>query len=237
MEDYKKPFSVAAALRYGFYETFEEFFFILKVILYQIAIMVGGALVLGLAVLPFLLSSRFDDSIIATVAVMTAWIAYLMLFALIHWGSNAIYLDFVMVGKKSLAGMQKPLRYILSACVADIVFAVLISIGLCFFVIPGLYFLTLFMYYRYIMIETECGIIEAFKRSAALTKGYRPYLLGVNLLICILHMGLAIPLAGALIIYPALTLTNMYIYKKLIENKGNSEDNRTDVYTDMLQFN
>ena len=65
-------------------------------------------------------------------------------------------------------------------------------------------------------MDEECGIIDAVKKSAAITKGYVMELFLLGTLISIIVLISIIPLgAGLLISIPLATMVNAYVYEKL----------------------
>ena len=88
--------------------------------------------------------------------------------------------------------------------------------------IPFIYISLRLQFYDYILVDEECGIVAAVKKSAAITKGYvmELFLLGAAMSIIILIS--IIPLgAGLLVSVPLAIMVNTYVYEKL---KGQPKD-------------
>jgi uncharacterized membrane protein len=100
--------------------------------------------------------------------------------------------------------------------IAYLIYTIIISSGIILFIIPGLYFGMRFCCFDYLIIDENCSSFEAFKRSWNLTKNYQLKLIQWALVafgiifIGILPLGL-----GAVIVYPLVTYSGYFIYRKL----------------------
>jgi len=91
-----------------------------------------------------------------------------------------------------------------------------ITISVLIIIIPLVYISLRLQFYDYFLVDEECNIIEAVKKSMAITKGYvmELFLLGAAMSIIVLVS--IIPLgAGLLISIPLVTMVNTYVYQKL----------------------
>ena len=83
-------------------------------------------------------------------------------------------------------------------------------------IIPIVYISLRLQFYDYFIVDEECGVVEAVKKSAEITKGYvmKLFLLGAVMSIIILIS--IIPLGvGLLISVPLAIMVNTYVYEKL----------------------
>jgi uncharacterized membrane protein len=83
-------------------------------------------------------------------------------------------------------------------------------------IIPIVYISLRLQFYDYFIVDEECGVVEAVKKSAEITKGYvmELFLLGAVMSIIILIS--IIPLGvGLLISVPLAIMVNTYVYEKL----------------------
>ena len=90
------------------------------------------------------------------------------------------------------------------------------TISVLIIIIPLVYISLRLQFYDYFLVDEECNIIEAVKKSMAITKGYvmELFLLGAAMSIIVLVS--IIPLgAGLLISIPLVTMVNTYVYQKL----------------------
>ena len=82
--------------------------------------------------------------------------------------------------------------------------------------IPFVYISLRLQFYDYFLVDEECGIIDAVKKSAAITKGYVMELFLLGTVMSIIVLISIIPLgAGLLISIPLATMVNTYVYEKL----------------------
>ena len=83
-------------------------------------------------------------------------------------------------------------------------------------IIPLIYISLRLQFYDYFLVDEECKIVEAVKKSMAITKGYvmELFLLGavmsIMILISIIPLG-----AGLFISIPLTIMVNTYVYQKL----------------------
>lgn len=97
-------------------------------------------------------------------------------------------------------------------------------IGLCLLIVPGIWFMVRFAFAPIIMIDKEeCGIIEAFKRSYALTEGHFWPLLGMGILAWLIY------LAGLIVLIVGVFLAVVWVYfaftvaYRMLENPSDNE--------------
>ena len=82
--------------------------------------------------------------------------------------------------------------------------------------IPFVYISLRLQFYDYYLVDEESGIIDAVKKSAAITKGYVMELFLLGTVMSIIVLISIIPLgAGLLISIPLATMVNTYVYEKL----------------------
>jgi len=89
--------------------------------------------------------------------------------------------------------------------------------------IPFVYISLRLQFYDYFLVDEECGIIDAVKKSAAITKGYVMELFLLGAVMSIIVLISIIPLgAGLLISVPLAIMVNTYVYEKL--KRGSPKD-------------
>lgn len=105
---------------------------------------------------------------------------------------------------------------VLQFTVATVIYALMVLVGLVFFVVPGIYLGIRFYFYGYFIVEEEAGPFEALGKSAQLTEGVRLELflfflalLGINML-GILCFGF-----GVLVSVPVSALALAHVYRHL----------------------
>ena len=107
-------------------------------------------------------------------------------------------------------------RKLIIFLIAYLIMAIIITIGTALLIVPGIYLgLRLQFFYAFI-VDENAGVIDSFKRSWNLTKGYTLKLFVlflISLLICIIgHIAL---LVGIFVAIPFLVLMYCYTYRKL----------------------
>ena len=83
-------------------------------------------------------------------------------------------------------------------------------------IIPLVYISLRLQFYDYFLVDEECNIVEAVKKSMAITKGYVMELFLLGAVMSIIVLVSIIPLgAGLFISIPLTTMVNTYVYQKL----------------------
>jgi len=83
-------------------------------------------------------------------------------------------------------------------------------------IIPLVYISLRLQFYDYFLVDEECNIVEAVKKSMAITKGYVMELFLLGAVMSIIVLVSIIPLgAGLFISIPLATMVNTYVYQKL----------------------
>ena len=83
-------------------------------------------------------------------------------------------------------------------------------------IIPLVYISLRLQFYDYFLVDEECNIVEAVKKSIAITKGYVMELFLLGAVMSIIVLVSIIPLgAGLFISIPLATMVNTYVYQKL----------------------
>lgn len=100
---------------------------------------------------------------------------------------------------------------------AMIIFQVAVFLGIIVFVIPGIMIAIAWMFYTYLIIDKGVQPLDAFKQSAAMTKGYRWPLFGIVLLLALINVGGALLFGiGLLITMPATAIAVAHLYRQLV---------------------
>jgi len=93
---------------------------------------------------------------------------------------------------------------------------ILRTIPVLIIIIPLVYVSLRLQFYDYFLVDEECNIIEAVKKSMAITKGYVMELFILGAVMSIIVLISIIPLgAGLFISIPLATMVNTYVYQKL----------------------
>ena len=90
------------------------------------------------------------------------------------------------------------------------------AIPILIIIIPLVYISLRLQFYDYFLVDEECNIIEAVKKSITITKGYVMELFLLGAVMSIVVLVSIIPLgAGLFISIPLATMVNTYVYQKL----------------------
>lgn len=97
-------------------------------------------------------------------------------------------------------------RQIVTCMVAILFFALLVLLGFSLLIIPGIYLLLRLCFFKYLIVDTNAGILESLSKSYKMTAGYEWELLAM--LVLTLFVGSFVPL------WPAIELMYVYAYRK-----------------------
>jgi hypothetical protein len=181
----------------------------------QIWILVG--LVIGYTIIGLLLSlfqpTSIDTITISGIAVCMVALVFSYVFGLGYLKNLFQALDgdepqFSAYGQQS--------RRIITYFLASILYAVVVSVGLMVFIVPGIYLAIRLQFYTMSIVEEDAGIISSLKRSWEITKGHggRLFLL---LLVCtgLGLLGVIAFIIGIFIVYPLIGLMMCHVFRKL----------------------
>ncbi len=123
----------------------------------------------------------------------------------------------VCEGRKPEVSMLLQTDGFFNYLIASILFGIGIIIGLFLLIIPGIIFAVVFFYFGYAIVQQpEIGAMEALKRSADITKGYRWQLFGLAVLLILINfVGLLACGIGVLFTYGITAVAIAYSYKTL----------------------
>jgi uncharacterized membrane protein len=123
----------------------------------------------------------------------------------------------VCEGRKPEVAMLTETNGFFNYLVASILFGIGIVIGLFLLIIPGIIFAVVFFYFGYAIVQQpELGAMDALKRSADITRGYRWPLFGLALLLMLINIvGILACGIGILFTYGITAIAIAYSYKVL----------------------
>ena len=100
--------------------------------------------------------------------------------------------------------------------IADLLFSLLLIVGLICFIIPGIYLYLRFQFFAQFIVDENAGIIESLKKSWNLTEGHELSLFLLMLAqLLILIIGVVLFLVGLLVAYPLVIMSQCYVYRLL----------------------
>lgn len=99
---------------------------------------------------------------------------------------------------------------------AQLLSSIVVLIGFILLIVPGIIAILMYLFVPYLVIDKEFGPIEALKKSAELTRGYRWELLLLVLFIVTLNiLGALALLVGLLVSVPVTMLATVHAYRML----------------------
>lgn len=205
----KKVFNIGEAFRWAFKTFLDQIvlFLLLSCVLAGVYLAAAFAQTGLMALLARRMSE--DNPLILvlfglTVAVLSAFFMWLLL------GVIKIMLELYDHGKAELKTLFSQAHLIVPFASATFLFALLITAGTAFFVIPGIYFFCRYFFFSYAMVDKNLDVLEAFQESSRLTEGARWHILGLSVVGSIITM---IPF-----LWFVATLAFIYAYRKQQEN-------------------
>ena len=107
-------------------------------------------------------------------------------------------------------------RKIITYLVANILMAIIMALGLCLFIIPGIYLALRLQFYAALIVEDDAGIIESLQRSWEITRGQEMSLFMLMLaMIGICILGLILLGIGIFVAMPLIYMMYAYVFRKL----------------------
>ncbi len=105
---------------------------------------------------------------------------------------------------------------IINMLVANILMSIIVCVGLCIFVLPGIYLYLRLQFFVQFIVDEDAGIIDSLNRSWKVTKGKEMSLLLLALTeIFIFIIGAILFGIGLFIAIPVNFMMNCYVYRKL----------------------
>lgn len=99
---------------------------------------------------------------------------------------------------------------------ASIVFGICVTIGLIFFIVPGIIIALIWFFYGYNIVDKGDSMMEAFARSNQLTKGRKGQLFVFMLVLALLNIvGLLLLIVGVLVTAAISLIAVAYVYRRL----------------------
>lgn len=180
----------------------------------QIWVLAG--LIIGMSIISFTLGAfamPMQTSLVGTIVVNVVSFLISLIFGLGYIKNIFQALD----GEEpqfSAYGQQA--RKIITYFVAEILAGIVITIGLCLFIIPGIYLALRFQFCAAIIVEEDAGIIESLKRSWEITAGQEVSLFFLMLaMIGIVILGLILLGIGIFVAIPLIYMMQCYVFRKL----------------------
>ncbi|PKN03839.1 hypothetical protein CVU75_00260 [Candidatus Dependentiae bacterium HGW-Dependentiae-1] len=99
-------------------------------------------------------------------------------------------------------------RHIGTFLITGILFGLMFVVGLSLLILPGIYLILRFGFFKYLIVDRDAGVIESLRMSYAITAGYEWEMLGL-LVISFLVLKF-------LLLWPIVELMYVAVYRKLL---------------------
>ncbi|WP_278626093.1 hypothetical protein [Parabacteroides gordonii] len=179
-------------------------------------IWVLSGLIIGMSIISFTLgvfAMPIQQSVVGAVVINLISCVISCIFALGYMKNIFQALD----GEEpqfSAYGQQS--RKIITYLVANILMAIIVTLGLCLFIIPGIYLALRLQFYAALIVEDDAGIIESLQRSWEITRGQEMSLFMLMLaMIGICILGLILLGIGIFVAMPLIYMMYAYVFRKL----------------------
>lgn len=179
-------------------------------------IWVLSGLIIGMSIISFTLGAfamPIQQSVVGAVVINLISCVISCIFALGYMKNIFQALD----GEEpqfSAYGQQS--RKIITYLVANILMAIIVTLGLCLFIIPGIYLALRLQFYAALIVEDDAGIIESLQRSWEITREQGMSLFMLMLaMIGISILGLILLGIGIFVAMPLIYMMYAYVFRKL----------------------
>lgn len=107
-------------------------------------------------------------------------------------------------------------RKLITFLIANLLITVIVVIGCCLLIIPGIYLAIRLQFYAAFIVEEDAGILDSLKRSWEITKGQggQLFLLGL-VMMGLMLLGIICLIVGAFITTPLIYTMYCYTFRKL----------------------
>jgi hypothetical protein len=197
-----KSFSISEALSLGWEVTKANFLFLIGVLV--LAGIIGGV--------PQLIGDQTKSASLAFVIGIVSFV----LNTIIGMGLTKISLEFVDHRTTRFGDLLAPAPLFLNYFIAELLYTVMVAVGLVFLIVPGIILAIIFGLYGYLIVDRGVGPIEALSRSAEITKGARMDLFLFGLVIIGINiLGALALLIGLLVTVPVSMIAGAHVYRRL----------------------
>lgn len=190
-----------------------------KLIKSQIWILAGllvGYLLISSIISIFLLP--ISDSIVGK---LIGWIISILISAAFSYGYIKNMFQTIDNEEPQISAYKQPLKKLINMAVASICFSVIWGVGLCVFIIPGIYLALRLQFFGMFIVEENTNAIDSLKKSWALTKGkVEPLLILALIEILIIIIGFILLGIGIFIAFPLVSMMACYTYRILAKDNA-----------------
>ena len=238
----EKRFSIAEALRFGFYSVIEHFAFFLSLMLtYFGTLLLGCVTIFGLFIIPFGkkalgLINILDGAGIArtdmiynvirhlgnefTIALGVAMLLAYLFSRYLALGFTKVSLELYDKNQSTIGTLFSCYNLIIKDTIASFLYGLMCTLGFMLFFIPGIYLALRYAFFRQFIVDKEVGPIEALRLSAQLTEGVKWQVFALWILLAIANsVGFSLMGLSLFVTLPLTSLTYVYAYRTLLSKK------------------
>lgn len=180
----------------------------------QIWVLAG--LIIGMCIISFTLGAfamPIQNSVVGAVAINVISCIISAIFALGYLKNIFQALD---DEEPQFSAYGQQARKIITYIIANILFAIIVVIGIGLFIIPGIYLALRLQFYAALIVEDDAGIIESLQRSWDITRGQGMSLFMLMLaMIGICILGFILLGIGIFVAMPLIYMMYAYVFRKL----------------------
>lgn len=180
----------------------------------QIWVLAG--LLVGLSILSFTLSiltAPMQHSLTGQLVVIMISLIIQLIFCLGYIKNMFQALDGI---EPQFSAYGQQARKIVTCLIASVIMAIVVTIGTCLFIIPGIYLGLRLQFYTIFIVEENSGIIESLKRSWEITEGQvMPLFILILVTILVTILGFILFIIGIYVALPLVYMMQCYVFRKL----------------------
>ncbi len=207
----RKYFSIDEALRFGWNTMKTNFWFFFGILVAMIAAIY----------IPYVLAI-VADSLSSGLAFLFYVVSYVIAM-IVNIGLIRIVLKLVDGEKPDFADLFRFQGFFWRYLGGSLLMALIVSVGVMLFVIPGIIWAIVFQFYGWLIIDKNLGIMDALSHSLKITKTVRWKLLGFGVLLGLInYLGILVFLVGLFATIPTTMLAYAHVYRKLLVQTENS---------------
>lgn len=210
-----KGFSAERAIKFGWQRTKRHFIFFL------ITIACISCILIALGAANEVVKK---DELLSTVVGLIISVFQLV----ITIGFIKICLEICNNNDPDFTNFFSKLNLVLNYFAGNILYGAIVLIGMLLLIIPGIIWAIKFQFYGFCIIDKNMGPIEALKKSAQITNGYKFNLFLFGILIAIINLlGVLCMMLGLFLTIPTTVIALTHVYKQLSYQSENMNTAQT----------
>lgn len=184
-----KKFTIWEAIDYGWKSTEKNLWFLVGLILFTFLLSMGTGWFPGLS---------FLISIFGGISILTAMLS-------------------LYAGKKiEVENLFSKYNLVLKYLVASVLYLIWVLVGLILFIIPGIYLMLKYQFFKFLIVDKGMEPVEALRESGRITEGHIWQLFGLFCIsVAINILGVLAFGVGLFVTVPTTLLAYTFVYKKL----------------------